>query len=173
MTIRARTLIKRYNLPLVYRQWVTDDLIDDPWGDGGSTTLQFTKLIAEMCTVQSLMEEDYKVLPAGTDLTTTRKIYTNSFIPSPIEGSDNLPAAVYLPNEFFQLNTTFQPKLGGWYKVVAVKSHLNGVVQHFEVVVTRDDQPKPTEYPDTAPIDAEILDRDTFLNGVWETTWLS
>jgi len=170
--IRGRRLIKRYDLPMVYRTFEKDDQSDDPWDNGDSVVKKFTKVVAKECTVQSPSRNNITPEMQGINLTNVFVVYTNTYVPVPVDGSDNLPAAIYLSDAWFSYDPSFPAKCGGWYKVLSVQQKLNRVINHYKVVIVKDDNVKPDEYPDTTTFDEEVKTREQFLSGEWEATWL-
>ncbi|AGH32048.1 minor head protein [Vibrio phage PWH3a-P1] len=171
MAIRSRTgLIKRYDLPMVYRKFEKDTNIDDPWDNGDSIVTVFEKRVAEECTIQTPSKNNTTPEMQGLDTSTMLVVYTNTFVPAPIEGSDDLPAAFYI-SPWFTTDSSYPSSRNGWYKVVSVQEKQNRVVSHYKVILEKDDAVKDDEYPDTTAFDAEVLTRDDFLSGAWEATW--
>ena len=172
MAIRGRRLIQRYDLPLVYRNFEKDDQSDDPWDNGEAVVKKFTKVISKECTVQSPSRNNLAPEMQGIDLTNVFVVYTNTYIPEPTDGSDNLPAAFYLSNAWFSYDPNFPAQCGGWYKVLSVQQKLNRVINHYKVVIVKDNNISTGDYPDTTSFDDQIKTREQFLSESWEDLWL-
>lgn len=171
MAIRSRTgLIKRYKVPMVYRRY--DDSFNTGPFDNEGGVINFEKRVAEECTIQSPSRNNTTPEMQGLDPTTTYVIYTNSYVPQSSDGENDQPCGFYIPNAWLTVDPSYPANSGGWYKVVSVQQKLNRVINHYKVVVVRDDNITNGEYPDTAAFDAEVTTRDEFLSGTWEATWL-
>lgn len=170
MGIRGSSRIKRYSVPMVYRKY-DDSANTGPWDNEGGV-IALDKRIAKQCTIQSPSKNNTTPELQGLDPTTTYVIYSETFIPQPSDGEDDLPAAFYIPDSWLTTDPSYPSNSGGWYKVKSVQQKLNRVINHYKAVVVRDDNVEPDEYPDTTAFDAEVLSRDDFLSGAWEDTWL-
>ncbi|UUW39706.1 hypothetical protein VP14_019 [Vibrio phage VPMCC14] len=173
MALRGRNLIKRYDVPMVYRKFIKDVNNNDPWDNGESIILQFEKKIAKDCTIQSLSKNNTTPEVEGLDPTTVYVIYTDTYVPQPSNGENDIPSAFYVSNSWLSTDPDYPALSGGWYKVKSVQQKLNRVINHYKVVVVRDDNVNVDEYPDTSAFDAVVTTRDEFLSGTWGSVWLS
>lgn len=165
-------LIKRYDLPMVYRKFEKDINNDDPWDNGESIVLSFNKVIAENCTVQTPSKNNIGVELQGLDPTNMFVVYTESFVPAIADGESELPPAIYLSSSWLTTDPNYPSTSGGWYKVKSVQQKLNRVINHYKLIIVKDDNVNADEYPDTSAFDTEVTTREEFLSGTWEATWL-
>lgn len=172
MAIRGRKLIKRYDVPMVYRKFIKDTNNDDPWDNGESIILQLEKKVAKECTIQSPSKNNTTPEVEGLDPTTVYVIYTDTYVPQPSNGENDIPAAFYISNTWLSTDQNYPALSGGWYKVKSVQQKLNRSINHYKVIVVRDDNITNGEYPDTTAFDTEVTTREEFLSGTWEQTWL-
>lgn len=175
MAIRGSTLIKRYSVPLVYRDTQQAVGSDSPFDNDPTTTeVVFTKVVAKDCTIQAPKKDDLTQMDSGYAEEKVKRIFTNTFVPSLVEGSDMLPALFYIPDTYFTLNPAYPARVGGWYKVLTVRPRLNNTIEHYEVLVVRADDLPDNEVPDVTSFDSIVTTRQEFIDSsLWETTWLT
>ena len=154
---------------MVYRKY-DNSSSSSPW-DNEDVSISLHNIVAKNCTIQSPSKNNTTPEVEGLDPTTVYVIYTDTYVPQPSNGENDIPAAFYISDSWLTTDPNYPALSGGWYKVKSVQQKLNRVINHYKVVVVRDDNVEPDEYPDTSDIDLIITSRNIFLSGVWEDIW--
>lgn len=175
-TLRRSSLIKRYSYPMVRRNLsVSAPTPDNPFSNS-TEEIQFTRMSASACTIQSMSSWQVSSLPEGIRNREVFTIFTNTALSGSLDTTTNLPDAIYIPASFYELNGIVAPNTqSGWFTVVQPKFRNSDVINHVEAVIVKDTYTETSEglpqYPDTTLLDTLVDTRAKLLSGAWITQW--
>ncbi len=173
---KANGLIPRFNLPMAKRT-ITKAVVDadNPFANA-TTAYVFDKQLAERCSVQQTTAEQIEALPAGVNTDNLYTIYTDTPMFGAIPNTDLLSDAIYLPASIVVSDSAHE-SFGGWFLVEQAYHRNSGLINHTELIVSKDlnllDNEGRDQYPDISTISAGITTKSAVVAGNWESTWLA
>ena len=144
--------------------------------DNNITTYVHTKDVASQCSIQPMTAAEIQVLPEGIKKDAVYTLYTNSPVYAEEDGTDFVGSSIYIPNSWWQTGDSnfITPFKQGWFKVIQAKNWGNNIRNHYEATIVKDttvtDDQGNMQYPDMTTFDT--YNRETFLSGAWEDSWL-
>ena len=178
--LKRGRLIKRYDLPAVYREIVTT-IDPDNYIDNKVESYIFTKFIITGCTLQPLKDWQYQQVLGGSTSDQAYSVVTDSPLTAPTDGSPDIGCSVYIPNTFFSYDVpagfpVFDNQ-GGWYRVIQPKNSFNGTQNNCVAYLVKDSTPLDNQgkekYPDMTDVESGTKTRSALLGGAWKTDYLS
>lgn len=174
MALRARTLIKRFPLPVYHRTIVPDT--GSVWGGGGNPTMEVVTEVANFCTLQPVKHDQLSADLRGLNVNDIFVVRCEIPLYTSEDGTNFIGSGIYIPPSYFKTGGIFDPEgKGGYFNVTEVKPWNNGVVPHYECIIVKDRAPKVGNYPaDKVTLTAEDMNTlEKFKAGNWITGWIS
>ena len=173
--LKRGRLIKRFDLPAVYRKVV---MVSDPddYFDNVVESYEQIQFYTTGCTIQPVKDWEFNQVLQGLSTDQCYTIVTESPLTTPVDGSNTLGCSIYIPARFFMFDApvgfpVFE-KQGGWYRVVKPKNSFNGVQSNCQAYLVKDTVPQDDsgkfKYPDMTVVETFIQTREQLLSGVWK-----
>lgn len=169
--IRRKSLIPRFDLPMTTRTIVVGVASQsNPFADA-TTSYTFVRGAASACTVQATSGYEVSLMSEGDRSEEMYTIFSNTPLHPSISNTKSLADAIYIPAPFWGISGS-----GGWFKVIKCKPRLNGIINHYEIICSRDYNLISTDgfaqYPSITSLDTIITTKDKLLDStLWLPTW--
>lgn len=177
--LRRGRLIKRFDLPAVYRKLVMDTDPDNHF-DNIVESYEQIQFHVTGCTIQPVKDWVYDNVLQGISVDQIYTIVTESPLTTPVDGSDAVGCSIYIPSKFFTFDAPagfplFEEQ-GGWYRVIKPKNSFNGVQSSCQAYLVKDTVPLDdkgrTKYPDMTTVEPHMKTRKELLTNTWKQFFL-